>query len=72
VQFYCTYEEKVGPCVYVPPQRQLLYNHGGINEVGSGDTAPSGFTKVTNTMLNQGQSVRLNPQQPNQASNAAL
>ncbi len=72
VQFYCAYEEKVGPCVYVPPQSKILYNHGGINEIGNGGTAPIGFKKITNTMLNQGQSVRLNPQQPDEASNVAV
>jgi len=72
IQFYCSYEEKVGPCVYVPPQKKILYNHGGINEVGIGGTGPTGFKKLTNTMLNQGQSVRLNPQQPDEASNAAV
>ncbi len=72
VQFYCSYEEKVGPCIYQPPASKILYNHGGIVPVGSFSTPPTGFTKNTITMLNQSQQVRLNPTQPNEASNAGV
>lgn len=56
VQFYCSYEEKVGPCVYQPPQNKLLYNHGGIKK----PTIPEGLTELVGTMLPQDKSLRYN------------
>lgn len=56
VQFYCSYEEKVGPCVYQPPQNKLLYNHGGVKK----PTVPAGVTQLVGTMLPQDKAIRYN------------
>jgi len=58
IQFYCAYEEKVGPCMYQPPQNKILYNHGGIKKTITDGTAPGTFVPDVGTLLPQEKSIR--------------
>ena len=58
IQFYCSYEEKVGPCMYQPPQNKILYNHGGIKKTINDGQAPGTFNPDVGTMLPQDRSIR--------------